>query len=165
MIWQNNEAIEAEINDGIVADFFQNRFVIAVKDQVWTEYERKALHQNPLHIYFGYERICAFFLFENVDSIDTSDAIFDIHSCDESKQLLMQEQYDMEIYLLDGQNHVCASRALSFNKKDSEMIRQVLKKQMEAVYDEEGFDRALYKLQHTYEPFEMEQLALVKASF
>ena len=76
MIWQNNEVIEAEITDGIAVDFIQNRFVIAIKDQVWTDYERKALKQNPLHIYFGYERICAFFLFENTDSIDTSDLIF-----------------------------------------------------------------------------------------
>ncbi len=165
MIWQNNEVIEAEITDGIAVDFIQNRFVIAIKDQVWTDYERKALKQNPLHIYFGYERICAFFLFENTDSIDTSDAIFDIHGCEESEQLLKQEQYDIEIYLIDEQNHVCASRAVFLDKSASKIIRETLAKQASAVYDDAEFDRALYKLQHTYEPFEMEQLALFKASF
>lgn len=165
MIWQNNEPITADITDGIVVDFFQNRFVLVIKDKIWTEYERKAFYQNPLHIYFGYERICAFFLFENVDSIDTSDTVFDIHECDEKEQLLKQDSYDMEIYLIDAQNHICASRCITFHKHDTELIRETLMKQMNAVYDEAGFDRALYKLQHTYEPFEMEQLALVKATF
>ena len=78
---------------------------------------------------------------------------------------MKQEQYDIEIYLIDEQNHVCASRAVFLDKSASKIIRETLAKQASAVYDDAGFDRALYKLQHTYEPFEMEQLALFKASF
>lgn len=165
MLWQNNEVIPVEIEEGIVIDYTENRFVIVIKDQVWTEYERNALYHNPLHIYFGYERVCAFFLIENVDSIDTSDAVFDIHVCEAKEALLQQEQYDIEIYLLNHQNQVCASRNVTLNKNDSRIIREALIKQQAATYDEAGFDRALYKLQHTYEPFEMEELALFKACF
>ncbi len=165
MLWQMNERIGAELSEGIVIDYISDRFAVVIKDDVWTDYERKALHHNPLHIYFGYERICAFFLIENVDSIDTSDAVFDIHACDEKEAVLKKEQYELEIYLADSQNKVCAARAFTLSKADSKIIREALVKQQETAYDEEGFDRALYKLQHTYEPFEMEQLALLKASF
>lgn len=165
MLWQKNEMIEATLEEGIIVDYFQNRFVLVIKDQLWSDYEIKALYQNPLHIYFGYERICAFFLFENVDAVDTSDASFDIHACAEADELLQQHQYDMEIYFIDKENRVCAERKITFDKKDSSIIKAALQKQMEAVYDDNGFDRALYKIQNTYEPFEMEALALVKACF
>ena len=78
---------------------------------------------------------------------------------------MKQEQYDIEIYLIDEQNHVCASRAVSLDKAASKLIRETLAKQSSAVYDDAGFDRALYKLQHIYEPFEMEGMALFKVSF
>lgn len=165
MLWQNNDKITIAAEDGIMIDYTENRFVIVVKDEIWTDYEINALYHNPLHIYFGYERICAFFLLENVDSIDTSDAVFDIHVCEEKEVLLKQEQYTIEIYLLNQQNKVCASRSLTLSKSESKIIKDALTKQAAAIYDDAGFDRALYKLQHTYEPFEMEQLALIKACF
>lgn len=165
MLWQNNEIIDIKLSEGIVIDFINNRFVVIIKDDVWTDYEKKALHHYPLHIYFVYERVCAFFLIENVDSIDTSDAVFDIHACDEKEAVLKQEQYEVEIYLVNSQNKVCAGRSITLSKADSKIIREALTKQQETAYDDEGFDRALYKLQHTYEPFEMEKLALFKAYF
>lgn len=165
MLWKQGDHTQLALSDGIAVDYTQGRFVLVVKDDVWTEYECKALHQNPLHLYFIYERVCALFLLENVDSIDTSDAIFDIHNCDEASQLLKDETYDMEIYLIDGHDVVCGARKIRFDKQGSEIIRKHLQKQMDTPYDDAGFDRALAKIQGTYEPFEMEEMALFKGIF
>lgn len=165
MLWKQGETAPVDVENGIVIDFVEGRFVIIVKDDVWTEYEQKALHKNALHIYFVYERVCALFLLENVDSIDTSDASFDIHNCDYAKELLEKDQYELEIYLLDSKNMICAARAVTFDKKMSAIIKESLQKQMDTPYDDEGFDRALAKIQGTYEPFEMEEMALCKGVF
>lgn len=165
MLWKQDEIIPVELADGIVIDYIEGRFVLVVKDEVWTPYERTALHKNPLHIYFVYERVCAIFLLENVDSIDTSDASFDIHNCEAAAEVLKQEQYELEIYLLDEQNMVCAARCVTFDKKASKIIREHLQKQFDTPYDDAGFDRALFKIQATYEPFEMEAMAVVKGVF
>lgn len=165
MLWNGKEKLPFELENGIVIDYVEGNFVIVVKDDVWTEHEQKALNKHALHIYFVYERICALFLLENVDSIDTSDASFDIHHCDAAQEILSKDQYDVEIYLVDQTNTICACRSVTFDKKASAIIREHLQKQMDTPYDDEGFDRALYKIQMTYEPFEMEEMALVKGEF
>lgn len=165
MIWKKGDTLTIPFTDGIVMDYMENRFVIVIKDAVWCEHECWALHHNPLHIYFLYERICAIFLVENVDSIDTSDISFDIHECGEAQQLLKNERYDIEIYLVNEDQAVCAARSVSFNREQSEIVREYLQKQYDTPYDEVGFDRALQKIQGTYEPFEMEHMALFKGVF
>jgi len=165
MLWKQKETIAIPLEDGIVVDFVKGRFAFIIKDDIWTEYECKALFANPLHICFLYERVCAIFLLENTDSIDTSDASFDIHVCEEAQALLEKDRYDAEIYLVDGNNLVCAARAVSFDQTASAIIKKHLQKQMDTPYDEAGFDRALVKIQNSYEPFEMEEKALIKSSF
>lgn len=165
MLWKKEDGCPFEIENGIVIDYIQDRFVMLIKDDVWTEYEVHAFHHHKLHLSFVYERVCAIFLFENVDAIDTSDASFDIHNCEEAETLLAKQQYDVEIYLIDKNNQVCAGRSISFDKKASKIIRDCLQKQMNTPYDEAGFDRALQKMQGQYEPFEMEEIALLKSVF
>lgn len=165
MIWNQGEQLNIPLADGIVIDYVENRFVVIIKDETWCEHECRSLHRNPLHIYFLYERVCAIFLIENVDSIDTSDVSFDIHECAEANQLLANDQFDMEIYLIDQNQTICASRKLSFSKEQSAVIREHLYKQYDTPYNETGFDRALQKIQGTYEPFEMEDSALFKGVF
>lgn len=165
MLWKKDETCPYDLEDGIMVDYIEERFVLIVKDEVWTDYEVHAFHHNKINISFLYERVCALFLFENSDSIDTSDASFDIHLCDEAEALLHKEQYDMELYLVDQKNVICAGRSISFDKAASTIIRTHLEKQFDTPYDEEGFDRALMKIQSAAQPFELEEKALVKASF
>lgn len=165
MLWKTDEIITIPLNDGIVIDYMEDRFVLIVKDTFWSNHECHALIHNPLHIYFVYERICALFLLENVDSIDTSDAVFDIHNCDEAESLLQKERYDLELYLIDKTQRICATRRISFTQRDSAIIRIYLQMQMDTPYDDDGFDHALTKLQGMYEPFEMEKMAKVKSVF
>lgn len=165
MLKKKGDILAIPFADGLVMDYVENRFVIVIKDELWCDHECQALFHQPLHIYFLYERICAIFLVENVDSIDTSDVSFDIHECGEAKALLQQERYDIEIYLIDAAQTVCAARVLSLSKEQSAIIREQLQKQYDTPYDEAGFDRALQKIQGAYEPFEMESMALFKAVF
>lgn len=165
MLFKKEDHCPYELDNGIVIDYVQGSFVMLVKDDVWTDYEIDAFHHHKLNLYFLYQRVCAIFLLENVDSIDTSDASFDIHNCDCAQEILAQEQYSVEAYLINKENIVCAGRSLNFDKAASKTIHDALKKQMDTPYDDAGFDRALEKIQGTYEPFEMEELALIKVSF
>lgn len=165
MLWKKDEICPFTLEDGIVVDYMENRFVMIIKDDIWTDFEVQAFARNKLYISFLYERVCAMFLFTNVDSIDTSDASFDVHNCDEKEILLQQLQYDMEIYLVGSEHKIYAARSISFDKQASALIRSNLQKQMDTPYDDEGFDRALMKIQGSYEPFEMEEMALLKESF
>lgn len=165
MLWKKEEQCPFTLENGIVIDYMKDRFVMMIKDDVWTDYEIHAFQHHKLKLSFLYERVCAIFLFENVDSIDTSDASFDIHNCEEAPSLLAKDQYDVEIYLIDQTNKFCAGRSVSFDKNASSIIKKSLQKQMDTPYDDAGFDRALEKLQGVYEPFEMEDMALVKCSF
>lgn len=165
MYLNKDEVCTLQLENGIVIDYIEDSFVIIVKDDVWTDFEVQAFKRNKLNIYFLYERVCAMFLLENVDSIDTSDCSFDIHDCEQAVNLLSTTQIDVEIYLIDAKNIIKAARRVSFDKQASRIIVDALQKQMDTPYDEEGFDHALAKLQGSYEPFEMENMALVKGSF
>lgn len=152
--------------DGILVDYVEGCFVMVVKDQSWSEFEIQALSKHRITISFLYERVCALFLLEVHDAIDTSDAAFDIHNCEYADQLLKQEEpYDIEIYLVGSGNRICAQRSITLSKAMSELIKEKLEVQAQTPYDEAGFDRALMKLQGSYEPFEMEPMAVCQASF
>lgn len=165
MLWKKEEICPFTLENGIVIDYMKDRFVMMIKDDVWTEYEIQAFQHHKLKLSFLYERVCAIFLFENVDSIDTSDVSFDIHNCEEAAALLANDQYDVEIYLIDQTNKFCAGRSVSFDKSASRIMKESLSKQMETPYDDAGFDHALEKIQSVYEPYEMEDMASIKCVF
>lgn len=165
MLWQKEETLPFSLEDGIVVDYTQQRFVMVVKDAIWTDYEMDAFYHHRLHVDFVYERVCAIFLLECEDAIDTSDASFSIHASDEKEHILASESYDMELYLVDANNRVCAARSITYSKADSLQIRECLQKQADTPYDEEGFDRALAKIQGTYQPFELQESAIVRGKF
>lgn len=167
MLYEKNTKFPVELEeDGMVVDFVDNQFVLVIKDQSWSAFEIQALYKHRLTLAFVYERVCAIFLLTIHDAIDTSDAAFDIHNCDQANVLLeMQDPYDMEIYFVDQTHTICASRRISFSKAMSDIIKEKLLAQHQMPYDDEGFDRALAKIQGTSEPFELEPMALCQASF
>lgn len=168
MLWNKGDVCPAELEDGIIVDYAKGSFIIALKDNVWQEYEIDALQHHKVHISFLYERVCAIFLLTVNDAIETSDASFDIHACDEAQNILSIQKgecYQVEIYLLDKQNNVVASRAITLSLPATMIIHEALQKQMDTPYDDEGFDRALMKIQGVQHPFELEERADVHEEF
>lgn len=162
MLWNQGDKCPVELEDGIIIDYVKGAFIIALKDTIWQEYEIQSLQQHRLHISFLYERVCAIFMITVEDAIETSDVSFDIHACDEAKQIVSLpkgECYNIEIYLIDGNHHICASRKVTLSLPASELLQNAMKKQMETPYDEEGYNRALQKIQGVNQPFELEERA------
>lgn len=168
MNWKVNEQCPATIDNGIVVDFTEGKFVMLLKDDVWSEDELHAFLHQKMHISFLYERVCALFFIEIVDGIEVSDASFDIHACEEGKMLIEkgdEDCYGVEIYLINKDNTICAQRKITLSKKASRIIYEKLQIQMETPYDEEGFNRALMKLQTIEEPFELVERSQVHEVF
>lgn len=162
MLWNKGDKCLASLEDGIVVDYTNGAFIIAIKDDVWQEYEIQALKQHKVHISFLYERVCAIFLLTVDDAIETSDASFDIHSCEEANKILSIQKgecYQVEIYLIDKNNEIVASRVITLSLPATMLLQESLQKQMDTPYDDEGFDRALMKIQGVQQPFELEERA------
>lgn len=162
MLWETNNTCPIQLENGIVIDYVKNAFILAIKDDLWQAYEIQALRSHKIHLSFLYERVCALFLFAVDDAIETSDASFDIHNCEDADAILSIAKgacYDIEIYLIDAQQNICASRKLTFSLPATLLIKESLLKQSQTPYDEVGFDRALQKIQGIEEPFELEERA------
>ncbi|MBS6374148.1 MAG: hypothetical protein KH431_06040 [Erysipelotrichaceae bacterium] len=167
MLYEKHSIFPVDLEqDGFLVDYVDGRFVMVLKDRSWSDFEIQALQRHRITVSFLYERVCALFLLEINDAIDTSDAAFDIHNCEHADKLLKQEEpYDIEIYLVDSRHKICAQRSITLPKVMCELMKEKLEIQAQTPYDEAGFDRALMKLQGTYEPFEMEPMAVCQASF
>lgn len=156
-----------DMEEGIVIDYIDHKFIMVLKDSTWSEFELKGLLQKKCTISFVYERICALFLFGIDDCIETSDASFDIHNCEYADEILSPENecFEFEVYFIDEQNRIAGLKKITFTKEMSKIIQTNLQMQQEATYDDAGFDKALAKLQSQYEPFELEEIAKTKANY
>lgn len=156
-----------DMEDGIVIDYIDHKFIMVLKDSTWSEFEVKGLTQKKCTISFVYERICAIFLFGIDDCIETSDASFDIHNCEYAEEILSPENecFVFEVYFIDEKNKITGLKKMTLTKEMSKVIQSNLAKQFDATYDDAGFDKALAKLQSQYEPFELEEIAKTKAIY
>ena len=162
MLWKNGDHCGVELEDGIIMDYVKDSFIIAVKDDVWQAYEISALQHHKIHLSFLYERICAIFMFTVEDVIETSDVSFDIHVCEDADHILSLKEgdcYSVEIYLIDGENHVCACRRITLSLSASAILKEAMQRQKDISYDEEGYNRALQKIQGVRQPFELVEQA------
>ncbi len=162
------QKIEIEMDEGMMIDFVDDEWVLIVKDATWTDYEKKALRRNKLTLSFVEKGIVDLFLIQVDDALETSDCPFNVHADDYSscfKTFKKGEGYIFHIAYLDLENKVVANRKVRLNTEMSNCISEHLKKQSEITIDDEGFERALAKLQSQFEPFECEEIALSSNQF
>ena len=151
--------------EGTVMDYVDGAFLFIVKDEKWTEFELEALKKRPLTIDFVYKYDIPIFLLTLEDAIDTSDFVFNVHD-NEYPETLYQHfakgsGYRCELILLDQENIVRGIRKIQLSCENSKVIADTLKKQKDAPYREDEFLCNLEGLQNTWEPFEMQPMALV----
>lgn len=154
--------IEAE---GTVMDYVDDTFVFVIKDEEWTPFEIKALAKNSLELNLVSKYDITIFLITVLDAIDTSDFIFNIHDNEYPESILQQKNIECAIYLIDKENIVQAQRHLTLAKEASSEICEVLKKAKNAPYNEDEYNCNLDGIQSTWEPFELQEFALVKEVF
>lgn len=155
-------AIEAE---GTVMDYVDDEFVFVIKDEAWTPFEIKALTRNEVEIDLACKYDITIFLITVLDAIDTSDFIFNIHDNEYPDSILTQKNVECAIFLIDQDNIVQAQRHITLSKEASKAICDVLSKVKNTVYFEAEYNCNLEGIQSTWEPFELQEFALVKETF
>lgn len=151
--------------EGTVMDYVDDEFVFIIKDAQWTDYEIQALHKKQLEVDFVCKYDITLFLITVLDAIDTSDFIFNIHDNEYPESIFDQKVVNCSIYLLDEANVVKAVRHVTLNKDASACIANTLKEVAQKEYHEEEFNCNLEGLQNTWEPFELQEFAVVKETF
>lgn len=165
-----NKKFEFEIEEeGTVMDYVDGAFLFIVKDEMWTDFELDALKKRPLTIDFVYKYDIPIFLVTLEDAIDTSDFVFNVHDNEYPDSLYQHfdkgSGYRLELILLDKDNVVRGMRKVQLSNDASIVVADTLKKQLEAPYREDEFLCNLEGIQNTWEPFEMQPMALVSETF
>lgn len=165
-----NEKFPVDIEEeGTIMDYVDHEFVFVIKDEMWTEFELAALKRQPLTIDFVYKYDIAIFLLTVEDAIDTSDFIFNVHDNTYDEQLFGEfakgSGYTCVIYLIDAKNIVKGRRIVQLSNAMSSTIAKCLKQQQDVLYREEEFQCNLEGLQATWEPFELQPMAVSSETF
>ena len=77
---EKREKFEYDIDFGAIMDYVENRFMLVIKDEEWTQ-EEIELIKNDVHLSFCYTQDIAIFVLEGGD-IDSSDFYFNVQECD-----------------------------------------------------------------------------------
>lgn len=148
-----------DVDLGAIMDFVEDRFMLVLKDETWTEEEIKMLENQAL-IHFCYTQDIAIFVLEGGD-IDSSDFYFNIQDCDWKEQLLSCDCLNVDLYLLDEQNRICCKRSKTLSKEESDKILDCLKKQAQVQFMPGEYDVNVQGIQSAYEPYELNKFAVL----
>lgn len=155
------------LNSGIFIDF-NSKFIINVVDEKYSEYEIKALNTNKLSLYFVSKGIVSLFLVNVDDALETCDIPFSPFDFIENglvDYLNNNNCYNVEIRYLNNLGTIIANKEITLNSSDSKIIKEELLNSLNKDFDEELFNISLEKIQNKYEPFELEEHAIVKSIF
>lgn len=149
---KQKEKFPYDIEEGAVMDFVEDRFMLVLKDEQWTDEEIGLLKQ--LRVGFCYTNGLAIFVLEGGD-IDSSDFYFNIQECDWKEQFFAADEISVEVILVDKNNEICWKRSKKFSREDSRLIQEVLKQQEQIEFMPGEYDVNITGMQSAYEPFEL----------
>lgn len=151
--------------NGTIMDYVDGEFVFVIKDEDWTDFEKKALHRNQLEIDLIVKYDISFFLVTVLDAIDTSDFIFNIHENEDPSSIFTTQCIPCSVYLIDKNHIVQGAKHVTLSKDGTRILQDTLKNIQEAPYMEAEFNCNLEGIQNTWEPFEMQEFAIMKETF
>ena len=93
------EKFAYDIDFGAIMDYVENRFMLVIKDEDWTQEEIDMLNSG-IDLHFCYTNDIAIFVLEGGD-IDSSDFYFNVQECDWKEHLFKSDCLDVEIVLVD----------------------------------------------------------------
>ena len=133
------EKFKYDMEMGAVMDFVEDRFMLVIKDESWSQEELDLL-KNPMDLHFCYTQDIAIFVLEGGD-IDSSDFYFNIQDCDWKDACLNSELVNIDVYLLNG------------------------KKQAQVQFMQDEYDVNVLGIQSAYQPYELNKYAVVSTKF
>ncbi|MGN1277452.1 MAG: hypothetical protein ACI4UK_10725 [Floccifex sp.] len=157
------EIFPYEVDLGAIMDFVENRFMLVIKDEFWTEEELDLL-KGALELNFCYTQNTAIFVLEGGD-IDSSDFYFNIQDCDWKENLLNSSLIDVELYLLNEKNEVCFKRKKTLNQQDSAVILNCMKEQASVPFMPDEYEINVMGIQSAFDPYELKKYSRVCINF
>ena len=150
---------EYDVDLGAIMDYVDDRFMLVIKDETWSEEEIKLLRQGMI-LNFCYTQDLAIFVLEGGD-IDSSDFYFDIQDCDLKEEILKQDRLDVELVLVDQNNDICFSKRKTLTKEQSQIVLNCLKTQSQVKFMPGEYEINVSGIQSSYEPYELEKFSKV----
>ena len=123
------EKFAYDIDFGAIMDYVENRFMLVIKDEDWTQEEIDMLNSG-IDLHFCYTNDIAVFLFK-------SDCL------------------DVEIVLVDKANDICFKKSHTLTKEQSQSIKDCLNQQNEVSFMPSEYDVNVQGIQSAYEPYEL----------
>lgn len=160
---EKREKFKYDIDFGAIMDYVEDRFMLVIKDEEWTQ-EEIELIKNDVHLSFCYTQDIAIFVLEGGD-IDSSDFYFNVQECDWKDHLLKSECIDIDVILVDKKNEICFKRSKTLNLEQSSIILDCLKQQNTVSFMQGEYDVNVQGIQSAYQPYELEKFEKLKIEF
>ena len=150
---KNREKFEYDIDFGAIMDYVENRFMLVIKDEDWTQEEIDMLNSG-INLHFCYTNDIAIFVLEGGD-IDSSDFYFNVQECDWKEKLFDSECLDIEVILVNKKNEICFKKAKTLTKEQSAIIKDCLHAQNNVSFMPNEYDVNVQGIQSAYQPYEL----------
>lgn len=146
-----------ELDNGSVVDYVDGRFLLALKDDFWSD-EELALLREPLNLHYCYTNDLAIFVLEG-GPIDSGDFYFNVQECDQMESLLEAPRIDAEVVFVDGANRVCWKKRATFSQEGSKAIHDTLSAQSKVDFMPGEYDVNVEGIQSAYQPYDLIKFA------
>ena len=160
---EKREKFAYDIDFGAIMDYVENRFMLVIKDEEWTQ-EEIELIKKGIHLSFCYTQDIAIFVLEGGD-IDSSDFYFNVQECDWKENLLNSKFVDIDVILVDKKNEICFKKSKTLNSEQSSVILDCLNAQNKVSFMQGEYDVNVQGIQSAYQPYELERFEKLKIEF
>ena len=133
------EKFAYDIDFGAIMDYVENRFMLVIKDEDWTQEEIDMLNSG-IDLHFCYTNDIAVFVLEGGDW---------------KEHLFKSDCLDVEIVLVDKANDICFKKSHTLTKEQSQSIKDCLNQQNEVSFMPSEYDVNVQGIQSAYEPYEL----------
>ncbi len=157
----------SKIETGIYVEY-NDGFIIHLVDEKFVQEELTSLRNNPITLYYVSMGVVDLFLLQIEDSVDTSDipfCVFDYQNDEKFIESLNDSNnYACTIRYLNTSNEEQARKSSTLNSEFSSIIRKHFKDNLLREFDEDSYEASLNKIQNKYEPFELEEKAVISCN-
>lgn len=153
------EVFPYPVEKGAVMDYVEDRFLLVIKEDAWSE-EEIGLLKQPIQCHLCYTADIFIVVIEG-GSIDSCDFYFNVQECDWKDDLLKAGCLQLELVLLDADNAICLKKTKTLNREESQTVIDHLSKQAQIPFQPGEYDVNVEGIQSAYEPYELTRFSLV----
>ena len=142
-----------EMDNGIVMDYAEGKFIFIVKDY-WSKEEIRFLKKNKGMISLIEQQKLPVFVVQIEEGLESSDFVFCLNS--DNEDCLAVQNYQFEVLVFDEASNLIVKRTAEADKTSSGKIHEILHHAIKDE-DEASIDEKIAKIS-VFEPFELEEM-------